>query len=108
MVCMAKRQTGEEMMSEARYWIGEHPREWNLIVNEVNRRMATGRKFSLRNICDNVCWEQKVKVRHALTAPFHRILSQRIEGFENLCDRAKSKCDKEMPATDAAVTGASK
>lgn len=102
-----KVQTGEEMMSEARFWIGEHPREWNLIVSEVYRRMATGRKFSLRNICDTVCWEQHVRVRHSLTAPFHRILAQRIEGFTDLCDRAKSKCDKEMPATAATATGAS-
>ena len=87
-------QSGDEMMADALDWMQEHPREWQAIEAEVRENVMRGRKFSLRVVVDSLAWRDGFKCRHALTAPFARILAQRVPGFTDCCQMNKSKVDE--------------
>lgn len=88
------RQSGDEMMADAHEWITDHPQEWQTIEAEVRHLVMRGEKFSMRVLVDTLAWRDHFKCRHALTAPFARILAQRVPGFADCCQMNRSKVDK--------------
>lgn len=88
------RQSGDEIMADAVEWKQSHPDEWLEIETRVRDLVRQGRRFSLRVVIDNLAWEKGFKCRHALTAPFARILAQRVPGFTDCCQMNKSKVDE--------------
>lgn len=90
------RQSGDDMMCAALRWIDEHPAEWVTIESRVREMVASGRKMSLRTLIDyEIVWGvEPVSVPHALTAPFQRLLMQRVPGYRECFKCAKSKVDE--------------
>ena len=87
------RLSGEDMMADALEWKQDNPEAWHEIEEQVRECVRTGRKASLRVIVDGVVWHRGIKCRHALTAPFQRILAQRIPRYRECFDMSSSKVD---------------
>lgn len=89
------RLSGDEMMADAMKWAQEHPITWADIESEVRTRVAKKKRGRLQTIIYNVCDESGVKApSKTLTAAFQRILMQRVPGYLDSFEIAKSRCDQ--------------
>ena len=88
-----KKESGEKMVKDAREWCEAHPDVWRKIENMARSVVRRGGRCSTRVLIDNVCWREHVGIKHSLTAPLARILTERVPGYESCARTARSKVD---------------
>lgn len=83
---------GEQDMSEARTWIGEHPRAWDFMVEQATRLNRKG-YVSINHLIHMVRNELHVGVKNGLAPSLARIMEARYPHLRHAFNKHRSKSD---------------